>query len=492
MISNYITELTKYAFNAISEEQWKQSPKLSSYLATKPGTELALAQQLEANAPLQAEVAWYCGYTPSKWLLENELEEVKTRRNGFNVAWVDESGDIQGGSEEEKAARSKQAPAANAAPKADVDVYERAALSRLMGICFSGGGIRSATFNLGILQGLAEMGLLDCFDYLASVSGGGYIHQWLAAWIGRRSKAKADEAKSLAGDIQAAQIEGFREVNGKLVPLPEKGSPQSHPEPLRWLRRYSNYLTPEKGFFTADTWVTAATWLRNTLLNQIILISSLFFLLLLPHLFTFSWFVPNGHWALLATIAVIVYLFLLAVALVGRELSLLQPDSVLSGAPSSTRTDSAMRFLGQATVQTLIVVPLLFAGLLVTLMFPNGALARDFIWSWLLVPVLYVVLTLEIVFAGGTLTAYLKTHHFIAPNEDAWKFWQRRPWCFAHARAIIALILLILTALLVAFGGAIWHVFVSLMTAWLPGFLKTNLWRLELVIAPPLFLLGLF
>jgi predicted acylesterase/phospholipase RssA len=110
--------------------------------------------------------------------------------------------------------------------------YDRAAASGLMGLCFSGGGIRSATFNLGILQGLAELKLLRSFDYLSTVSGGGYVHQWFAAWISRRS---------------------FKEVEERLVPLPETGNPGSHPEPLRWLRRYSNYLTPETGLVTADT-----------------------------------------------------------------------------------------------------------------------------------------------------------------------------------------------------------------------------------------------
>ena len=43
------------------------------------------------------------------------------------------------------------------------------------GLGFSGGGIRSATFNLGILQGLAEHDLLRRVDYLSTVSGGGYI-----------------------------------------------------------------------------------------------------------------------------------------------------------------------------------------------------------------------------------------------------------------------------------------------------------------------------
>ena len=50
-------------------------------------------------------------------------------------------------------------------------------------VCFSGGGIRSATFGLGILQGLARCGLLDQFHYLSTVSG--YIGAWLSGWIHR-------------------------------------------------------------------------------------------------------------------------------------------------------------------------------------------------------------------------------------------------------------------------------------------------------------------
>src|SRR4051812_9466204 len=42
----------------------------------------------------------------------------------------------------------------------------------LSALCFSGGGIRSATFNLGVLQALARAGVLGSFDYISSVSGG--------------------------------------------------------------------------------------------------------------------------------------------------------------------------------------------------------------------------------------------------------------------------------------------------------------------------------
>lgn len=44
-----------------------------------------------------------------------------------------------------------------------------------VGICCSGGGIRSAAFNLGALQVLGEEDVLQSADYLAAVSGGSYI-----------------------------------------------------------------------------------------------------------------------------------------------------------------------------------------------------------------------------------------------------------------------------------------------------------------------------
>src|ERR1700752_2442926 len=37
-------------------------------------------------------------------------------------------------------------------------------------LCLSGGGIRSASFSVGVLQGLARAGVLDRFDYLSTVS----------------------------------------------------------------------------------------------------------------------------------------------------------------------------------------------------------------------------------------------------------------------------------------------------------------------------------
>ena len=55
----------------------------------------------------------------------------------------------------------------------------------LSALTLSGGGIRSAAFALGVVQGLAKRNLLQSFDYLSTVSGGGYTGAFLSVWIRR-------------------------------------------------------------------------------------------------------------------------------------------------------------------------------------------------------------------------------------------------------------------------------------------------------------------
>ncbi len=68
----------------------------------------------------------------------------------------------------------------------------------LVGLALSGGGVRSATFCLGFLQGLHGLGLLRIFDYLSTVSGGGYVGGWWSAWLSRERQIKP----LVAGDIK--------------------------------------------------------------------------------------------------------------------------------------------------------------------------------------------------------------------------------------------------------------------------------------------------
>src|SRR5260370_4221355 len=104
-------------------------------------------------------------------------------------------------------------------------------------LCLSGGGIRSASFALGVLQALARHGLLKQFHYLSTVSGGGYIGSWLSAW---RHHQRDDDAVftglTQRGGYSVAQNDGFAE-----------------PAELRELRANSNFLTPKLGLLSAET-----------------------------------------------------------------------------------------------------------------------------------------------------------------------------------------------------------------------------------------------
>ena len=85
------------------------------------------------------------------------------------------------------------------------------------------------------------------------MSGGGYIGGWLQAALahGRR---------------------GAIELDGE------------EPREIRFLRAYSNYLTPKLGLFSGDTWAAVGNSLRNLILNFTILSLSLLAPLYLPWL----------------------------------------------------------------------------------------------------------------------------------------------------------------------------------------------------------------
>jgi hypothetical protein len=140
----------------------------------------------------------------------------------------------------------------------------------LVGLALSGGGIRSATFNLGVIQALAKNGLLSKFDYLSTVSGGGYIGSWLVSWAYRKereNKGTPEQDKSQNPPVNGiTQIQKILKENcdssSNNIPSPEPGA-------VAWLRRYSNYLTPRKGLFSLDTLTGITYHIRNVFLSTL-------------------------------------------------------------------------------------------------------------------------------------------------------------------------------------------------------------------------------
>ncbi len=169
----------------------------------------------------------------------------------------------------------KDADARDGKDESHDDVERRKAFYRSLNklnrsaLCLSGGGIRSATFCLGVIQALAaydvttamtsghtekssrkpENSLLARFQFLSTVSGGGYIGSWLSAW---------------------RHYDDFPKVWTELTVRPD--GPDVEPPELSWLRAYSNYLTPHVGIGSANSWTAVAIYARNLLLNWLVIV----------------------------------------------------------------------------------------------------------------------------------------------------------------------------------------------------------------------------
>lgn len=100
---------------------------------------------------------------------------------------------------------------------------------QLTGLALSGGGIRSAVFCLGVLQALAKRNVLRNFDYLSTVSGGGYIGSSLT-WFTQRATSFGVEGNNLPYGIDDPTQPPPKDPGG--TPL------------LPHLRRHGSYLDP--------------------------------------------------------------------------------------------------------------------------------------------------------------------------------------------------------------------------------------------------------
>ena len=115
-----------------------------------------------------------------------------------------------------------------------------------VGVALSGGGIRSATFCLGVFQALARQKLLGKIDFLSTVSGGGYFGSFFGALFQR-------EPPATVGGVEAALAD-------------------SNSWPVRWLRENGRYLSPNGA---GGLWVFAAAMLRNWAAVHVVLLTFL-------------------------------------------------------------------------------------------------------------------------------------------------------------------------------------------------------------------------
>jgi hypothetical protein len=260
------------------------------------------------------------------------------------------------------------------APACRNQILGRAHAAGLTGLALSGGGVRSATFNLGVLQALGEQQLLRDFDYLSTVSGGGFIGGWLSKCIREKH-----------GDVRA--------VEAMLTPGAAGEAVEAEPAEIQFLRQYSNYLSPRAGVFSADAWTLIGIYFRNTGLNLAMLLAWLCALLLLPRFAV--WMVnrivgadaPWAAWSdpawMLGTGAFLFAVFCIALSISSR--------------PQNSRGQRWFP-VNQAAVLWYVNFPLLLSGFLVSIgLWRHGGTmpamlaelaAREFGWhlGWLLAP----------------------------------------------------------------------------------------------------------
>ncbi len=122
-----------------------------------------------------------------------------------------------------------------------------------VGLAISGGGIRSATFHLGLLQTLARARLISKIDFMSTVSGGGYI----GAFLGRLFSRAAPKAKNIVEGV-SQRVE------------------DSQSEEVEWLRRSANYIAPNR---SGDVATGVGFYLRSFLTVHFILLLTLFTIL---------------------------------------------------------------------------------------------------------------------------------------------------------------------------------------------------------------------
>jgi hypothetical protein len=200
---------------------------------------------------------------------------------------------------------------------------ERALRNHVTGLAFSGGGIRSGTFAVGFLQGLAAMGLIRRFDYLSTVSGGGYAGAWLTAWLKREGGDPANVEKMLnSSRIHQAKANRQLLERGEVV--------DEEPEALRHLRAHSRYLFPRHGILSPDTWTVILIWFRNVIINltmllpaiMLLVVSSRIVLAIYRNFNPLDFEMPVGFFSLLG-LALVVVLVCLAIAFLYNKMPLL-------------------------------------------------------------------------------------------------------------------------------------------------------------------------
>ena len=158
-------------------------------------------------------------------------------------------------------------------------------MTHLTGLALSGGGIRSASFGLGVLQALAHKDLLKKFDYLSTVSGGGYIGAsltWLLSDQARQTQPadlhNVDDTQPIKGSSFGLNADNFPYGTDGPDLHEKRQDNEVQQSLLRYLREHGHYLSPGNGL---NIFALIGVVLRGSVLNLMFWLSLIISLLML-------------------------------------------------------------------------------------------------------------------------------------------------------------------------------------------------------------------
>ena len=159
---------------------------------------------------------------------------------------------------------------------------ERARIGRepQCGLALSGGGIRSASFCLGVLQALVTGGVMPNVDYLSTVSGGGYVGSALIWWHKRGLAGVVGEGAT------SKSVAGMKPSNFPFGAFPDGQNSSRQQAILNYMRFHSSYLVPSSGLNLLSI---IAVLLRNVLLSLLIYLTLAATAMWLISSFTLTW-----------------------------------------------------------------------------------------------------------------------------------------------------------------------------------------------------------
>lgn len=217
-------------------------------------------------------------------------------------------------------------PLSNVKPNADTG---------LIGLALSGGGVRSATFNLGLLQSLAKNKVLQYCDYLSTVSGGGYIGSCLSSLLANNAEAS---------------------TTPQTFPLANKREDENERAEVNHLRATKDYLK-SGGLFKLDTWDMIGTMISSMVLMGVIPLAAVLLIVIGLYYWNTSLVTSILIEPYLPFIAILVLVWMAGIRF--RQVT------------SSFLVEKAFALIGWALSLTLLMVALLFLFIFLLPVFGN-------------------------------------------------------------------------------------------------------------------------